>query len=79
MTVGYFGETQVCDFDGVVVQEEVGGFDIAMDDVVLVEVEETFENFLDEEVVTLKSCKASHWGKYYLRSKNFARLSPLQY
>ena len=60
VTVGYFGETQVCDFDGVVVQEEVGGFDIAMDDVVLVEVEETFENFLDEEVVTLKSCKASH-------------------
>jgi hypothetical protein len=43
-----------------VVQEEVGGFDIAVDDVVLVEVEEAFEDFLDEEVVTLKSCKASH-------------------
>jgi len=79
VTVGHFRETEVSNFDGVVVEQQVGGLDIAVDDVVFVEVEEAFEDFLDEEVVTLKSCKAYHCGKYYLRSKNLAKLSPLQY
>ena len=54
MTVGHFRETEVSNFDGVVVEQQVGGLDIAVDDVVFVEVEEAFEDFLDEEVSYLE-------------------------
>ena len=60
MILSGFAETEVPYLDGEVVEEEVGRFEISMDDIVLSEVVEPLKDFLCVKEGTLKNLRASH-------------------
>lgn len=46
--LGEFSESKISDFDFIVVDENVGDFDIAMDDMFVCKIAESFEDVLDD-------------------------------